>query len=190
MPGGPVRVEETDGITTVVLDDPAARNALSWELVRSLSEAIEGATARGSRALVLRNTPPVFCAGGSVDELLEPKVDLEEIYRAFHALDEAPMPTVAAIDGAAIGAGITRSFAATWPSARPRRVSTCVSSTWASTRAGVHSGGSIGSWGNRARPRSRSSERCWTATKPSVAGWCGGAWEPTTWPRRPGGWRR
>jgi enoyl-CoA hydratase len=107
MPGGPVRVEESDGITTVVLDDPAARNALSWELVRSLSEAIEGATARGSRALVLRNTPPVFCAGGSVDELLEPKVDLEEIYRAFHALDEAPMPTVAAIDGAAIGAGIT-----------------------------------------------------------------------------------
>jgi enoyl-CoA hydratase len=106
-PGGPVRVEESDGVTTVVLDDPAARNALSWELVRALSEAVEFASARGSRALVLRNTPPVFCAGGSVDELLEPKVGLEEIYRAFHALDEAPMPTVAAIDGAAIGAGIT-----------------------------------------------------------------------------------
>jgi enoyl-CoA hydratase len=75
--------------------------------VRSLSEAVEGAAARGSRALVLCNTPPVFCAGGSVDELLEPRVGLEQIYRAFHALDEAPMPTVAAIDGAAIGAGIT-----------------------------------------------------------------------------------
>jgi enoyl-CoA hydratase len=107
MPGGPVRVEDSDGITTIVLDDPGARNALSWELVRALSEAVETATARGSRAVVLRNTPPVFCAGGSVDELLEPKVGLEEIYRAFHALDEAPMPTVAAIDGAAIGAGIT-----------------------------------------------------------------------------------
>ena len=107
MPGGPVRVEDSDGITTVVLDDPGARNALSWDLVRSLSEAVEGASARGSRALVLRNTPPVFCAGGSVDELLEPRVGLEEIYGAFRALDEAPMPTVAAIDGAAIGAGIT-----------------------------------------------------------------------------------
>jgi enoyl-CoA hydratase len=107
VPGGPVRVEESDGITTVVLDDPAARNALSWELVSALSEAVEGAAARGARALVLTNAPPVFCAGGSVDELLEPKVSLEEIYRAFHALDEAPMPTVAAIDGAAIGAGIT-----------------------------------------------------------------------------------
>jgi enoyl-CoA hydratase len=107
MSGGPVGVEDSDGITTVVLDDPGARNALSWELVRALSEAVEGTVARASRALVLRNTPPVFCAGGSVDELLEPKVGLEEIHRAFHALDEAPMPTVAAIDGAAIGAGIT-----------------------------------------------------------------------------------
>lgn len=107
MPGNFVRVEESDGITTVVLDDPGARNALSWALVSALAEAVEGAAARGSRALVLRNTPPVFSAGGSVDELLEPKVGLEEIYRAFHALDQAPMPTVAAIDGAAIGAGIT-----------------------------------------------------------------------------------
>jgi enoyl-CoA hydratase len=105
--GGPVREEESDGVTTVVLDDPGARNALSWDLVRALSEAVEGAAARGSRALVLRNTPPVFCAGGSVDELLEPKVELEQIYRSFRALDEAPMPTIAAIDGAAIGAGIT-----------------------------------------------------------------------------------
>jgi enoyl-CoA hydratase len=105
--GGPVRVEESDGITTVVLDDPGARNALSWELVRALSEAVERASANGARALVLRHTPPVFCAGGSVDELLEPKVDLREMYQAFHALDEAPMPTVAAVDGAAIGAGMT-----------------------------------------------------------------------------------
>jgi enoyl-CoA hydratase len=102
-----VRVEESDGITTVVLDDPAARNALSWELVRAVSDAVEGAAANGSRALVLSHTPPVFCAGGSVDELLEPTVPLEEIYRVFHALDEAPMPTVAAVDGAAVGAGVT-----------------------------------------------------------------------------------
>ena len=107
VPGGPVRVEESGGVTTVVLDDPGARNALSWALVRALSEAVEDAAARGTRALVLRNAPPVFCAGGSVDELLEPKVGLEDIYRAFRALDEAPMPTIAAIDGAAIGAGVT-----------------------------------------------------------------------------------
>jgi enoyl-CoA hydratase len=99
-----VRVEEEDGITTIVLDDPGSRNALSWGLVQELSEAI--VSARDSRCLVLRNTPPVFSAGGSIDELLEPKVPLEDIYRVFRALDETPMPTVAAVDGAAIGAGI------------------------------------------------------------------------------------
>jgi len=104
--GSLVRVEEDDGVTTVVLDDPGRRNALSWELVRALMAAVEGAAASGSRALILRNTPPVFSAGGSVDDLLEPKVPLEETYRAFRVLDEAPMPTVAAVDGAAVGAGI------------------------------------------------------------------------------------
>jgi enoyl-CoA hydratase len=99
-----VRVEESDGVTTVVLDDPGTRNALSWEMVRALTRAIEEAA--GSRALILRNTPPVFSAGGSIDDLLEPKVPLEDIYRVFRALDQAPMPTVAAVDGAAIGAGI------------------------------------------------------------------------------------
>jgi enoyl-CoA hydratase len=102
----PVLVEESDGITSVILNEPSTRNALSWDVVRALADAVDEAGARGSRGLVLRNAPPAFCAGGSVDELLEPKVDLAEIYRAFHALDRAPMPTVAAVDGAAVGAGI------------------------------------------------------------------------------------
>jgi enoyl-CoA hydratase len=99
-----VRTEVSDGVTTIVLDAPDSRNALSWELVQQLRDAVVGA--RDSRALILRNTPPVFSAGGSIDDLLEPKAPLEDIYGAFRALDEAPMPTLAAVDGAAIGAGL------------------------------------------------------------------------------------
>ena len=102
----PVLVEEADGITTVVLNDIKSRNALCWDLVRALAEAVETASTGGTRALILRSAAPVFCAGGSVDELLQPKVPLEEIYRAFRALDQAPMPTVAAVDGAVVGAGL------------------------------------------------------------------------------------
>jgi enoyl-CoA hydratase len=99
-----VSVEEQDGIATIVLDDPGSRNALSWRLVRDLTEAI--AAASDSRCLILRSAGPVFSAGGSIDELLEPKAPLEQMYGAFRALDDASMPTVAVVDGAAIGAGI------------------------------------------------------------------------------------
>jgi len=101
-----VQVRRDDEVVTIVLDDPARRNALSWDMVGALRDAIDDAAGAGCRALVLGHTPPVFCAGGSVDDLLEPKAPLAEMYGAFEALDRAPMPTVAAIDGAAIGAGL------------------------------------------------------------------------------------
>lgn len=106
-----VRVEEADGITTIVLDDPSHRNALSWAMVCAITAAVEQATAARSRALVLTNTPPVFCAGGSVDDLLSPQAPLEDMYGAFIALARAPMPTLAAVDGAAVGAGINLALA-------------------------------------------------------------------------------
>jgi enoyl-CoA hydratase len=101
-----LRVRQDDGVVTIVLDDPSRRNALSWDMVCALRDAIDEAARSGCRALVLGNTPPVFCAGGSVDDLLEPKAPLEAMYGVFAALDRAPMPTVAAVDGAAIGAGM------------------------------------------------------------------------------------
>ncbi len=101
-----VQVEAMDGVATILLNDPDHRNALSWEMVCALTQAIEGVIQTGCRALVLTNAPPVFCAGGSVDDLLTPKVPLEDMYEAFTALAALPIPTVAAVDGAAIGAGI------------------------------------------------------------------------------------
>ena len=106
-----VQVNSTGGIATLVLGDRARRNALSWDMVRALSDAIQASIRSGCSALVLTNTPPVFCAGGSVDDLLEPKAPLESMYSAFKAIDEAPIPTVAAIDGAVVGAGFNLALA-------------------------------------------------------------------------------
>jgi enoyl-CoA hydratase len=106
-----VRSETTDGITTLVLDDPTHRNALSWNMVRDLRAAVEAAANSDCRALILRSTPPVFCAGGSVDDLLEPKAPLDEMYGAFRSLDRACVPTIAVVEGAAVGAGINLALA-------------------------------------------------------------------------------
>lgn len=106
-----VRVDATDGIATIVLDDPDHRNALSWAMVCAIMQSVEDVVQAGCRAMILTNTPPVFSAGGSIDDLLSPQAPLEDMYGAFTALGAAPMPTVAAVDGAAVGAGINLALA-------------------------------------------------------------------------------
>jgi enoyl-CoA hydratase len=106
-----VRTEIAKKIATLVLDDPDRRNALSWEMVRALYDALERVTAANCRALILRHTAPVFSAGGSLDDLLAPKVPLDEMYIAFRALDALDIPSVAIVDGPAVGAGINLALA-------------------------------------------------------------------------------
>jgi enoyl-CoA hydratase len=48
----------------------------------------------------------VFCAGGSLDDLLKREHPLGETYAGFLALADAPVPTIAAVAGPAIGAGV------------------------------------------------------------------------------------
>jgi enoyl-CoA hydratase len=102
-----VRVEQVDGdVAVLTLADPDHRNALTLELTRDLAAAVATALGAGAGALVLAADGPVFCAGGSVDDLLEPRADLPEMYAGFLALANASVVTVAAVGGAAIGAGV------------------------------------------------------------------------------------
>jgi enoyl-CoA hydratase len=129
-------VHEVDGVATVVLDDPRRRNALSWEMVQAIVTEVDRCVENRCRALILTNSPPVFCAGGSVDDLLEPKAPLEEMYRAFSVIGAAPVPTLAAINGAAIGAGINLALACD--------VALCTPDTQFDARfldVGIHPGG-------------------------------------------------
>ena len=105
-PGPLVRLD-LDGTTARVhLDDPTTRNALSPRLSLELAAAVEGALTGGAAALLLTAAPPVFCSGGSLDELLAPTHPLDDAYAGFLALADAPIPTIAVVDGAVVGAGV------------------------------------------------------------------------------------
>ncbi|WP_344452742.1 enoyl-CoA hydratase-related protein [Actinocorallia aurantiaca] len=109
MSGSPesvVRVTVDDGVGVLVLDDPRHRNALSKRMSDDLARAVDTALEGGARALVLTAAPPVFCAGGSLDGLLDRTVPLSEMYAGMERLAEAPVPTIAAVGGPAIGAGV------------------------------------------------------------------------------------
>lgn len=116
-----VRVEEAGpGIVLVTLDGPDRRNALSLSSLDALERALRGAADdRSCRAIVLTGTPPAFCAGldlkGTADVAgaiatgeQGPGRSLRQQARfgaVVPMLRELPVPLIAAVDGAASGAG-------------------------------------------------------------------------------------
>ncbi|TYB48223.1 enoyl-CoA hydratase/isomerase family protein [Actinomadura chibensis] len=110
------------GVAVVTLNEPATRNALSPELVAALSETLRDVGARPDvGALVLHGGPRGFCSGmdtgwlGSVlEEPLQPRSfdAITHVYEVFETLRSAPVPTICALSGVAIGAGLNLALAA------------------------------------------------------------------------------
>jgi len=108
-----VHVEHRDGVAVLTLDDPDRRNALSLELCELLSAAVAGAESDDSvGALVVTGNPPAFCAGADLTQLGDSRRDgLLRIYEGFLAVARSPLPTIAAVNGAAVGAGMNLALA-------------------------------------------------------------------------------
>ena len=114
-----------DGVATLTMNRPEARNALSGEIVDGLLEALPRIAADSKvRALMLTGAGGAFCAGGDVKGFAArpgvgaPGASFEsqvhglrsrmEISRWLH---EMPKPTLAVIPGAAAGAGLSMALA-------------------------------------------------------------------------------
>src|SRR5512143_3661741 len=99
-----IGVTRDGNVTTIELQRPERRNALNSELVDSLRQAIGQAVADDIRAIVLTGQGSVFCAGADLsgDAFAEDYPD--RLIALNKAIDDAPMPVVGAINGAAIGA--------------------------------------------------------------------------------------
>ncbi|MDQ3876861.1 MAG: enoyl-CoA hydratase/isomerase family protein [Actinomycetota bacterium] len=114
----PVRIEEHGEIALVVLDRPERRNALNSTAARAVGDAI--ASVGDARAIVLTGSGGSFCAGGDLDELerwsdLDPQVIADTLYEAYQgmilAIRSSSAVVIAAVDGAAVGAGLDLALA-------------------------------------------------------------------------------
>ena len=117
-----VRSETADGVAVLTVSNPERRNAMNLELARLLVDAVAEAVADdGVGAIVVTGEPPAFCAGGDLAELetADPAV-LRGVYAGFLAVAACPLPTVAAVNGAAVGAGLNLALAADVRLAGPR----------------------------------------------------------------------
>ncbi|MEM7339795.1 MAG: enoyl-CoA hydratase [Actinomycetota bacterium] len=103
-----VRVDRSDGVGTITLNDPDRRNAVTLEMCAQLDEAITDLEHDTSvNALVITGAPPAFCAGADLSHLGDSAEEgLLAIYEGFLRVGRSPLPTIAAVNGAAVGAGM------------------------------------------------------------------------------------
>ena len=107
-----LQIERRDRVAILTFNDPDRRNVISNEMNDELLAAFDELEAdEGVGAVVLTGAGRAFCAGAVLDDLLDAgrgdaDGTLPDIYRGFLRVAHTPLPTVAAVNGAAVGAGM------------------------------------------------------------------------------------
>lgn len=110
----------SDGVALITLDNPDLRNAMSDEMTSSWVAAIDELAAdRSVRAVVVTGAGTAFCSGGNTSWIAsEPDASVDRLrtrmmafYRSWLSVRRLEVPTIAAVNGAAIGAGLCLALA-------------------------------------------------------------------------------
>lgn len=108
-----VLVEDAEGIRTIRFNRPDKKNALTRAMYSAAAEALESGDEDSSiKVFIIAGSDGVFTAGNDIVDFMErpPHVgggDLPPVERFMRALFSAKKPVVAAVDGLAIGIGVT-----------------------------------------------------------------------------------
>ncbi len=105
------------GVARVILSRPEVRNAFNAELIATLAwtfEAFAEEEPGALRAVVLSGAGGVFCAGADIEwqrasiglSMEENEADAARLQEMLVAIDECPVPVIAAVQGAALGGGM------------------------------------------------------------------------------------
>ena len=112
-----VDLELDDGLAIITIDRPHARNAISLETMDQLDKALDGA--EGARALVLTGAGDrAFVSGGDLKELAALRTEWDASTMAFRMrsicdrIAGFPTPTIAVLNGHALGGGAEFAVAA------------------------------------------------------------------------------
>jgi enoyl-CoA hydratase/carnithine racemase len=100
--------DDSQGVRTLTLNRPRRKNAISPELWVALRDALHAAGRdRGVRTLVITGAGGAFCSGADISnpDDVHPTYKLQRLTDVALALHELPIPTIAKVDGVAVGAG-------------------------------------------------------------------------------------
>jgi methylglutaconyl-CoA hydratase len=101
------------GVATLTLNRPEKRNAISYELIADLLQALDEVKDSSARVLILTGAGKAFCSGMDLENLQSligrtPEQNVEDsqtMASLFRTLYEFPKPTIAAVNGPAIAGG-------------------------------------------------------------------------------------
>jgi enoyl-CoA hydratase len=99
-----IRSERRGPVTVVTLDRPERRNAVDAEACEQLRAEVDLAVAGETRAMVIAGAGDHFCAGADLGGVHDDRFR-RSLRAALDALAQAPLVTIAAVHGAALGAG-------------------------------------------------------------------------------------
>ena len=115
-----VDVAHHDGVAVVTLTDIARRNAMTAPMVDEIVATFDALESDGTtHAVVLTGAAPAFCSGADVSSLGalaqaerdEERRSVTSIYEGFLRVLRSPLPTIAAVNGPAVGAGMNLALA-------------------------------------------------------------------------------
>ncbi len=97
-----------EGVATLTLNNPSERNVLSSQMVGDILDTMDEIEANEAvSALVVTGAGSAFCAGAKLNDLENASASsLGEIYEGFLRIARSPLPSIAAVNGAAVGAGM------------------------------------------------------------------------------------
>ena len=116
MPSDIVLTQRHGSVALVTLNQPSRRNVLSTGLVRAIGAAFDEIEGDASvNAIVLTGAAPAFCAGAELSTLRAAASgdfdSVREVYDGFLRVLASPLPTIAAVNGPAVGAGFNLALA-------------------------------------------------------------------------------
>jgi enoyl-CoA hydratase/carnithine racemase len=115
-----LQASRRDATLILTLSNPGAKNALHPDMYAAAIETLSTAERDASiRAVVLTGADNFFCAGGNLNRLLENRAkdksvqieSLDSLHGWIQAMRDCPKPVIAAVEGAAAGAGFSLALA-------------------------------------------------------------------------------